>query len=70
MNSWQSGENLKCSWINLHFLLQKSFQNPYSAQKVKMKWLYFFLQILASLYLILFWPCNLDSVSRHLLELL
>ena len=25
MNSWQSGEKLKCSWKNLHFLLQKKF---------------------------------------------
>ena len=69
MNSCQSGESLKCSWINLHFVLQKSFQNPCSAQKAKMIFLHFFYQILASLYLILFWPCNLDSVSRHLLEL-
>lgn len=72
MNSWQSGENLKCSWINLHFVLQKSFQNLCSAQKAKMKCLYFFLSNsgFIVLYLILFWPCNLDSVSRHLLELL
>ena len=48
----------------------KKFSESVQCTESENEMVAFFYQILASLYLILFWPCNLDSVSRHLLELL
>ena len=70
MNSWQSGEKLKCSWINLHFLLQKKFSESVQCTESENEMVAFFLSNSGFIVLNPLWPCNLDSVSRHLLELL